>query len=959
LSKGATGHSGIQAMGQEIVYCSRCQTRLNGADFDRGTAVRISNYIYCATCLTPTEKEIVEKLSKPHEPPVSTRRTHALKGSSGAVRAVPATAPEVPPRKRQSLVLAGAGASAVLVMVVIVVLSRGSKEKKDLPETTTPVAAPTLRPSDPVRPWELAPELDALGAELKAPLEQKNYKFAQVLVDRAKTQHSYPRWIQAVAKLEQDLGDQARHRWRQLKEASAKAAERKALEEVRESRDEIARWGPAFQSLLKEFEDAFGTVLAANTPAPDPPKPVTPEDIPAPPAKPPDPGPVLIADPQRSEAGRKYLGPWQKAMGFAARRDFDAAMAELRAAGRETRDDDVQKEVTADLKDLARLQILRAESLKNLATLPSWTSVMLDVVQEDGSRAAVRGQVLQAGPRRLELRGDPRFVELEDISPGSLVRSFLQNKKDVPPEDLRLLAALCALDGDEVSMAAALEGHSELLSPKFRNYCTSLQGKAAAVDAAARQAEWAARKLFYQAELEFRTLETRGAALDKYDTLLGSHSSTTFVKNTKADIVARKEETKNYDFTALRMKGKSMFSLQKLQVTAAKDKVEMVGWKTRDEPAADDPNTYVEAAFFALPETEYKAWALVGGCCTTTFTWFLQASELTYVDKKTRKILNCDPGGSFAAPWDLKLAKLSSVHGGKNHAKVDKEPTIWEWVEVPMPKYAAGGVKAIRFMAASKGMAVAAVIVSSNRDKRPTIEDTKKLAEISSEEGIPTSSLRAGKGEPDLLTQIPEARPFVLVFDLDLAKVSKPVKYDADHRGEVTKPFDRIAYLMELQKGTGPVQYVFVSMDAFTDDVNKVGIPDVSTGARFQQKIGAMNVHSNVEGLATGIGLDGGNIEFWTNNYGPANAANVPGASGSTFDFGDQMTEPVDGYGSMQVHNYKAGQTIFALNHWRDGGNGADLGIGNSGGQNPDYTFARNSGQYSFKRLRVLVRPRG
>ena len=945
-------------MGQEIVYCSRCQSRLNGADFDRGTAVRISNYIYCATCLSPTEKEIVAKLSKPPEPPVSTRRTHALKASSGGVRAVPAAAPEVKPTGRQPLILAGAGAAVVLVIIVIVILSRGGKEKKDLPETVTPVAAPTARPSESVRPWELAPELDALKTELQAPLGQKNYKFAQVIVDRARSQHSDPKWMQAVADLERTLGDQARNRLKELQESAAKASERKAFEEVREARDEIARWGASFQNLLKEFEDAFGTALAANAATPEPSKPVKAEEPAIPAPRPPDPGPVLVADPQRSEAGRKYLGSWQKAMGFAARRDYDAASVELKAAGRDFKEDDVQKEVVADLKDLARLQTLRTELLKDLSTLPSWTSVTLDVVQEDGSRATVRGQVLQAGLRRLELRGDPRFVELEDIFPGSLVNIFLQKRREVPPEDLRLLAALCALDGDEASMTAAVEGRGDTLAPKLRNYCTSLQGKAPAVDAGPRQGEWAARKLFYQAEVEFRTLETRGAALEKYDTLLGSHSSTAFVKDNKAEIVARKEEAKNYDFTALRMKGKSMFNLQKLQVSAAKDKVEMVGWKTRDEPAADDPNTYVEVSFFALPETDYKAWALVGGCCGTTFTWFLQASELTYVDKKTRKTLNCDPGGNVAAPWDLKLAKLSTVHGGKNHAKADKEPTIWEWVEVPMPKYAAGGVKAIRFMAASKGMAVAAVIVSSTRDKRPTFEDTKKLAEISSEEGIPTSSLRAGKGEPDLLTQIPEARPFILVYDLDLAKVGKPLKYDADHHSEVTKPFDRIAYLMELQKGTEPVQYVFVSMDAFTDDINKVGIPDVSTGARFQQKISAMNVHSNVGGLATGIGLDGGNIEFWTSNYGPGNAANVAGASGSVFDFGDQITDPVDGYGSMQVHNYKAGQTIFALNHWRDGGNGSDLGIGNSGGQNPDYTFARNSGQYSFKRLRVLVRPR-
>jgi sialate O-acetylesterase len=77
------------------------------------------------------------------------------------------------------------------------------------------------------------------------------------------------------------------------------------------------------------------------------------------------------------------------------------------------------------------------------------------------------------------------------------------------------------------------------------------------------------------------------------------------------------------------------------------------------------------------------------------------------------------------------------------------------------------------------------------------------------------------------------------------------------------------------------------------------------------------------------------------------------------FDFGDGVGDPVDGYGSMQVHNYKAGQTLFALNHWRQGGGGADLGIGNSTGNTRDWTFTASAGSYSYKRLRVLVRAKG
>ncbi|MBV8879990.1 MAG: hypothetical protein JO332_08510 [Planctomycetaceae bacterium] len=947
-------------MGQEIVYCSRCQTRLNGSDFNSGAAVRISNYIYCTGCLTADEKKLVEKLTRPPEPAAPVRRTNALKAASASSGALPAV-PKVPAPKsattRKSAVIAGAVGAAIVVLGLAFLLFRSGPDKRGIVDV--PPTPPSSRVPEPPQAWSLAPELETLKSEFQASLARKDFQAAQGLVDRARNQHDETRWTQSVAALERALGDQSRIRLQELKEAGAKAADRKAWEELRAAREEVARWGLSFQSLLKEFDEAFAAVLAAGTASPEPPKPApTPE--PAPPLPAPDPGPVLTADPRRSEAGKKYLGSWQKAMGLASRGDYDAAASELKSAARDFKEEDVQKEVAGDLADLGRLQALRATLMKEASALPSWTDVTLSVVQEDGSRAAVRGNVLQAGPRRLELRGQPRFVELEDIAPGSLATLVRRRNKESPSEEARLLALLCALDGDEPAMDGMAAGREDLIPPKVRNYCRSVQGKAPAVgDPGTRQSEWAARRLFYAAELDFRTLETRGPALEKYDTLLGAHSGTAFVKSNRAEIAARKEELKESVLTGYRLKGRSVFGIQKLQIGAPKEKekVEMLGWKAREEPASDDPNAYVEASFFALPETEYRGWALVGGCCATTFTWFLQASELTYVDKKTRKTLNCDPGSNFAAPWDLKLKGLSVLHGGKGHAKAEKEPLQWEWVDLPMPKYAAGGVKTIRFMAGSKGMAIAAVLISSMRDKRPTFEDVKKLAERSMDDDVPTSSLKSGKDEPDLLPRIPEARPYLLVFDLDLAKLGKPVKYDADHRADVKGPFDRIAYLMELQRGAGPGQYVFVSMDAFTDDINKVGVPDVSTGARFQQKVSSMNVHSNVEGLATGIGLDGGNIEFWPNNYSPGNAANVPGASGSVFDFGDQFGDPVDGYGSMQVHNHKAGQVLFAFNHWGAGA-GADLGIGNSPGQNPDWTFTANAASYSSKRLRVLVRPK-
>jgi sialate O-acetylesterase len=224
-------------------------------------------------------------------------------------------------------------------------------------------------------------------------------------------------------------------------------------------------------------------------------------------------------------------------------------------------------------------------------------------------------------------------------------------------------------------------------------------------------------------------------------------------------------------------------------------------------------------------------------------------------------------------------------------------------------------------------------------------------------EGLPAGAFRAGTvPKRDLLAlKIPEAKDYRLVYDLDLAKLGENIQYDVDEHKNIPQTFDRIAYFLELQQKNGNTEYLYVSLDAFTSDLAKIGVPTFKSGAHFQQHVANLNVYSNVKGVVDGAGLAGGNIEFWPNNYGPANSAKVPNASGEVFDFGDQPADPADGYGSMQVHNHDAKQTLFAVNHWREG-NGADLGIGNQSTGNPDWTFAGNAGTYQARRLRVLVR---
>ena len=217
--------------------------------------------------------------------------------------------------------------------------------------------------------------------------------------------------------------------------------------------------------------------------------------------------------------------------------------------------------------------------------------------------------------------------------------------------------------------------------------------------------------------------------------------------------------------------------------------------------------------------------------------------------------------------------------------------------------------------------------------------------------GLPVGACRGGK-VPDFLSLIEVDQDYELVYELDLGKLKKTVEYSIDRSGTVSE-FDRIAYLIELESDNLGSQKLFVSMDAFTDDPGKIGIPQYSADAFFQQPVQGVECYSTVPSL----NLQGvqGNIEFWSGNYATQNSTDVPGASGTIYDFGDSMSEPLDGYGSMQIHDTTGKQTLFAINHWGVGGN-ADIGIGNSSGSHRDWTFSSNAKSYSKKTLKVYVR---
>ena len=205
---------------------------------------------------------------------------------------------------------------------------------------------------------------------------------------------------------------------------------------------------------------------------------------------------------------------------------------------------------------------------------------------------------------------------------------------------------------------------------------------------------------------------------------------------------------------------------------------------------------------------------------------------------------------------------------------------------------------------------------------------------------------------------VDEYEDYTMVYSMNIPSAvaynSTAVIYSTDNSAKIPDgSFSRTAYYIELLKDGEDLQYLWVSMDSFATDASLIGIPVPSMGAYYQQYVNNLKIYSNVGTVTTGTSPNG-NIEFWPTNYGRENTTGIPGASETTYDFGDTKTPGT--YGCMQLHNYLAGETLFAFNNW--GGSGGDvcLGIGNNPSGNPDWTFMNNGASYTVKTLQVYVK---
>ena len=216
---------------------------------------------------------------------------------------------------------------------------------------------------------------------------------------------------------------------------------------------------------------------------------------------------------------------------------------------------------------------------------------------------------------------------------------------------------------------------------------------------------------------------------------------------------------------------------------------------------------------------------------------------------------------------------------------------------------------------------------------------------------IAVFSSQAKAGVPALQELVPGTGDYELIYKLNPLNYGSN-GYQVDNGDTYAGTLKRVGYLLKLTDQQGKMTWVFVSMDPFSQDLNKVGVPNVGSGI-VQMYVSNMQITGNSPAVKNGA-FEKGNIEFWPNDYSGANTREIPGATDG-FDFGDAPSDPVKGYGSMQVHNYLEKQTILAFNRFHSN-QGCDLGIGNNVTKagKLDWTFSSSGKTYKTAELLVV-----
>jgi hypothetical protein len=255
-------------VGQEILYCNKCGTKLVGDDFTRGRAHTFNNRQYCATCVPQSITSGAQPALK--EPPrpadrsqiTSQGRLKAVKPATA--RATPSAAP-APAPSSTTILLVGLAVIAAIVVIIYVVRTNGTSDPAPEPLVAKPPPAPAPKP-EPLKPVppavtkeKIAKDLQELEAKVQPALKNEQFSVILDLLEEARKRLEAPEWQQGVSKLIKEAQDKPTTLYGPLKEQASAAQLRGALPEVQQARARIAGWNR--KDLLDDFDKAVAAIV--------------------------------------------------------------------------------------------------------------------------------------------------------------------------------------------------------------------------------------------------------------------------------------------------------------------------------------------------------------------------------------------------------------------------------------------------------------------------------------------------------------------------------------------------------------------------------------------------------------------------------------------------------------------------------------------------------------------------
>lgn len=176
-----------------------------------------------------------------------------------------------------------------------------------------------------------------------------------------------------------------------------------------------------------------------------------------------------------------------------------------------------------------------------------------------------------------------------------------------------------------------------------------------------------------------------------------------------------------------------------------------------------------------------------------------------------------------------------------------------------------------------------------------------------------------------------------LIYSIDIPLFKKKIEYTFNKidLNIQCNPFRKIGYMLYLQSHFEHYEFIWIEMDAFTNDVNEITIPKVTA---LQKQLHNLYVTSNKLNFQN-VHFKNGLIEYTPFNY----KYNEVGYKRELNGEGN--------YGCFQI--YGDNQLLLAYNNHK---NIPDIGIGSNNMGFHDWTFSQNALNYKVKKLEIFTK---